>query len=252
MESHQPLLDALAGRHPSSDYTRGAHDLLHLLGLLDERGQPSGEVSALLLDSLRAHLMDGVSAGLNWDDLDGEGLRGVDLLRAIESSRAARLANPTPARIVRVAQAVIKSSRGGDDAYLMQYDRRAGQYQPLGGKVDATDADAAAALRREIGEELGLSRAPTSGECPLTLLRAEWGTTRLSATYGILTRYAFDFFHVERLAVPIPLDADTRWLPRRDLSAGTADDGRPISEVLAAGLGWATLDSLSPTISHTP
>src|SRR5690606_15714456 len=64
---------ALADLSRGDDYTRGVLDLLVLLGLVEpgEGGfQPGGEVSAMVIASLRAHLADGVRVGLHWDDLD--------------------------------------------------------------------------------------------------------------------------------------------------------------------------------------
>jgi 8-oxo-dGTP pyrophosphatase MutT (NUDIX family) len=247
----EALKAALDARAPTSEYARGVVDLLRLLGLLhdaDGHLAPADEVAAMILDSLRAHLRDGVAVGLRWGDLDGEPPRGVDFLRAIEAARLVRIDDPTPGRVVQVVQAIIKAGGEGGDRYLMQYDRHAAQYQSIGGKQNPGDTDAPAALRREIGEELGLDRPPGPADCPLTLLKADWGTIKPSATYGILTRYAFDFFHVERVSFPLATDADTRWLTRAEVAAGQADDGRAISTVYQEALGLAALDALPATV----
>lgn len=247
----EALGEALEDPSQASSYVRGVTDLLRLLGLLrdeDGRAAPADEVAGMVLDSLRAHLRDGVTVGLAWGDLDGEGLRGVDILRAIEAARLARVAEPTPGRVVRVAQAVIKARRDGEEVYLMQYDRHAGQYQPIGGKQKPEDADSAAALRREIAEELGLDGPPGVEACTLRLLKAGWGAIRQSATYGILTRYTFDFYHVEKMGFPVKTGQDTRWLSRAEMVAGRAEDGRAISSVYAEALDQAMLDGLSPVV----
>ncbi len=223
---HAALADALGTLAPSTEYARGVCDLLALLGLLRD-GATSGEVSAMVVDSLRAHLADGLPFALAWDDLDAEGVRGVDVLRAAEAARAAALDAPTPARVVRVAQGVVKGRAGDDDRYLMQFDRHAGQYQPIGGKQDPDDADSAAALRREMMEELGL---PSPAECALTPLLADWRKLSLSATYGILTAYAFDFYAAGAIRFPIRIGGDTRWIGRR--RAGRAACRRRASDLV--------------------
>src|SRR5688572_1081272 len=114
----------------------------------------------------------------------------------MSSSNLSIEASGKAARSVRVVQAIIKGVGRAGDVYLMQYDPDARQYQPIGGKVEETDADSAAALRREIAEELELTAPPTNEKCKLSLLITEWATTKISPTYGVLTDYRFDFFHV--------------------------------------------------------
>nr|MBN1229560.1 NUDIX domain-containing protein [Anaerolineae bacterium] len=241
------LIYALTHRQADSAYNEGVLDLLSLLGLVRlESGvyQPTGEVARMLLDSLAAHLHDGVAVGLDWDDLDRDGLRGVDLLKMFEQERVSRLVEPSPARAVQVTQAVIKAVHDGEDVYLMQYDRHGGHYQPIGGKRDPGDADSAAALRREMMEELVLDHLPGPDECSLLLLRSGWQITEISRTYGILTAYSVDFYVVRAITFPIKTDQDTCWLSRREMAEGIADDGRAISPILVGVLGLDWLDSL--------
>lgn len=248
---HQPDTSPLAGvldelAH-SSDYTRGVLDVLRLLGLIRMEGneaRPAGKVPAMVLNSLRAHLQDGVTVGLNWDDLDTEGLRGVDILRAIEAARLARVMEPTPGRLAQAAVAVIKAQWGNESLYLMQYDAHAGRYQPIGGKQEASDRDLAETLRREMAEELGLPGPPGPKDCTLRPILQEWCTTELSATYGILTRYTFAFFNVENVRFPLTTNDDTRWLTRDEIAAGRARDGRVVSPLYGEALGLALLDEL--------
>lgn len=244
------VLDTLSA---GSAYAQGALDLLALLGLVhleDGRAVPVDPVAAMVIGSLRAHLADGVCIDLPWGELDGDGLRGVDILRAIEASRVARVPQPTPARVVQVAQAVIKSQRqeGGvsEDFYLMQYDPHAGRYQPIGGKREPDDSDMMGALRREIGEELQLGCPPGPDECRLTLLGDGWVEKSLSATYGVLTQYSFSFYQVSNVSFPIVTDDATRWLTRAEVIAGRASDGRTITPIYQQALGWELLDALEP------
>lgn len=254
MASHSgdtPLKTVLRDLTDSTPYARGAIDVLRLLGLVGvEEGDaaPTGEVAALLLVSLAAHLEDRVVVGFDWNALDSEGLRGVDILRAFEEARLRRVEQPTPGRAVRVVQLIAKARRAGQDAYLMQYDSQARQFQPIGGKWEPRDGDPAVALRREIAEELGLAAPPAPEDCALVRVLADWGTTALSATYGILTRYAFDLFHATAIGFPIREDADTRWITRAELAAAQADDGRAISTIYAEALGLDRLDGLSESV----
>lgn len=236
-----------------SEYAQGVFDVLALLGLVrieDGRAVPVDPVAAMVLDSLQAHLADGVAIGLRWGDLNGDGLRGVDILRAVEASRLARVSQPTPARIVQAAQAVIKSrqQRGGvsEDFYLMQYDLHARRFQPIGGKRDPDDDDMMATLRREIGEELGLGYSPGPDQCTLMPLGDGWVERALSATYGILTHYTFSFYQVSSIRFPIVIDSLTRWLTRAEVLAGCTVDGRPITPIYQQALGWEMLDALPP------
>lgn len=244
------VLDALS---TGSDYAQGALDVLALLGLVhldDGRAGPTDPVAAMLIGSLRAHLADGLAVGLRWGDLDGDGLRGVDILRAIEASRVTRVPQPIPARIVQAAQAVIKSRSEQDgawgDLYLMQYDLHAGRYQSIGGKREPSDGDMMDTLRREIGEELRLGYSPGPHQCRLTPLGEGWVEQTLSATYGVLTRYTFSFYQVTDIRFPIATDDATRWLTRAEILAGRAGDGRPITPIYQQALGWEMLDALEP------
>ncbi|MBN1428067.1 MAG: NUDIX domain-containing protein [Anaerolineae bacterium] len=244
------LAAALSKLSAASEYDRGVLDVLTLLGLVQIKNRqavPADAVAGMILDSLRTHLIDGVAVGLHWSDLDGEGVRGVDILRAIEASRMARVPQPTPARIVQAVQAVIKTRRvqrsSFRDLYLMQYDSHADRYQPIGGKREPDDGNVEETLRREMVEELRLGDVP---KCTLTSLGAGWKETTLSATYGILTQYTFSFYRVSDIDFSIEVDNITRWLTRAEILAERADDGRPISPIYQQALGWELLDALAP------
>lgn len=239
---------ALGKMSADTEYAHGVFDMLAVLGLVQiDEGQvaPTGRVAAMMLDSLRAHLTDSVVAGLRWGDLDAEGVRGVDILRAIEASRQACVSRPTPARVVQAAQAVIKSRRErngiAEDIYLMQYDTHAGRYQAIGGKHEPDDRDMIDTLRREMMEELELDDMPA---CTLELLGEGWEETTLSATYGILTQYTFSFYRVRDIDFPIETNSITRWLTRAEIVAERAGDDLPISSIYRQALGWEMLDAL--------
>lgn len=245
---------ALRDLQPTAEYAQGVLDVLSLLGLVRAAGggavAPAGEVAAMVIASLRAHLADGVSVQLAWDDLDSAGLRGVDVLRALEAARAAAVPEPTPGRVVSVVQAVIKAEQGGAARYLFQYDAHARRYQPIGGKQDPADASPEAALRREIAEELGLPAPPAPARAPLAPLGGVWRTRALSATYGVITAYEMRFYALTAAGFPIRTDDDTRWLARAEIEAGRAADGRAVSPVYREGLGGLEpLDALPPALS---
>src|SRR5438128_10325271 len=95
----------------------------------------------------------------------GEGCAGsgTRIVHLLQDSRLACSVNPTPLRTIRAVMAVIKARRGDEDVYLMQYDHKAEQFQPIGGKQEVTDASSEAALTRELCEELALANL-TPGE----------------------------------------------------------------------------------------
>ena len=249
------LAQVLDDFQPADGYARGALDVLHLLGLVEHTAgtaKPANAVTGMVLDSLRAHLTDGVRVGLRWDDLDGASLRGVDVLRAIEAARTAAVDDATPGRIVRAVQSVIKGRRGGEDLYLMQYDRHGGRYQPIGGKQDPEDVSPEAAMRREVMEELCLDALPGPDVLSLEPIGPHWHTSELSATYGILTAYEMRFFNVTALRFPLLDDEDTRWLTRAELARRQAGDGRPISPVYEHGLGGLEVLDALPAVVEVP
>jgi 8-oxo-dGTP pyrophosphatase MutT (NUDIX family) len=246
---HRPdaLLETLRRLEAISAYERGVIDTLRLLGLVVERdggATATGTIARYILHSLWAHLNDGVAIGIDWETAPV----GLALLRAMETIRIAVVPNPTPAREAVAAQAIIKSRQGAEDAYLMEFDAEAGQYQPIGGKQESDEDDPTETLRREIAEELGLGAIPGPDDCRFHPLEMAWRVTRLSATYGVLTRYTFNFYHLTEIAFPLPTDADTCWLSRREVLADQADDGRPVSSLYREAIGAEWLDSLDYSV----
>jgi 8-oxo-dGTP pyrophosphatase MutT (NUDIX family) len=125
----------------------------------------------------------------------------------------------------------------------MQYDEHAGQFQMLGGKAKSGEHDLAETLRRELAEELGLPTTPGEADCILTPLETDREIVSLSPTYGLLTCYAFSFYHVGRVCFPVCTDQDTCWLSGDEISTCRATDGRPISILYHDALG-GRLDTL--------
>jgi len=244
---HEALLEALRKLEAASVYERGVLDTLHLMGLVrnhDGHATATSSIANLVLRSLWAHLNDGVAVGIDWETAPV----GLALLRAMETTRMAIVTDPTPAREVTAAQAIIKGRQEGEDVYLMEFDAGAGQYQPIGGKQESDEDDPTETLRREIAEELGLPAAPGPDECCFHPLEMAWRVTRLSATYGVLTRYTFNFYHLTDITFPLPTDADRRWVSRREVLADRADDGRPVSSLYREAIGAEWLDSLACSV----
>lgn len=236
------LANVLRNLTETTLYERGVLDVLRVLGLVTvENGQatPTGDVARLIISRL-AQAADGDPIAFDWNDLDRSDLRGVDILRAWEAGHVESAAR----RSVCVAQAVIKARRSNVDYYLMQFDAHARHYQPIGGKVDNTDADSAAALRREIMEELELAAPLSDHDCQLTLLKSGWHTSKISPTFGVMTDYTFDFYHVTAIRFPITQTGYTRWLRRGEIERARADDSRPVSAIFLEALGMDVLDSL--------
>jgi len=248
-------LTGAKGLHGTEESTQQLVELLLLLNLIELENdivRPTGEVSSMFLQSLAAHLKSGFPVGLDWNDLDSESLRGVDILRAVETARIQSLTDPPPARIVSVVQAIIKTSIDGVDHYFMQYDYKARRYQPVGGKVDPEDKDAVAALCREIFEELELSSIPTGSDLTLELIKEGWHEQTISATYGILTSYTFSFFHITDIwSFSLRQNNINQWLPQAEIAAGYAADGRDITPIFNVGVGWGVLNTLPYTRLHT-
>jgi 8-oxo-dGTP pyrophosphatase MutT (NUDIX family) len=155
-------------------------------------------------------------------------------LALFEANRLQATAHPAPMRVVRVVTGVFKARRrrDGADLYLMQFDHRAGRYQPIGGKCEAGDVSNEAALLREICEELVVADLRPGVDLVIEPLLEHVQTAEVSASLGVITQYDHNFFLVKTVRFPIRIDADTRWLSERELLAGRADDGRAVTPLL--------------------
>jgi 8-oxo-dGTP pyrophosphatase MutT (NUDIX family) len=241
-DGREALLEALRRLEAGSAYERGVIDMLRLLGWVhdhDGHAMATGTMAHFILSSLWAHLNDGIAVGIDWEAAPV----GLALLREMEITRIALVSDPTPARETTAIQAIIKARQAGEDVYLMEFDAGAGQYQPIGGKQEPGE-DPTETLRREIAEELGLAAPPGPEDCRFHPLTLAWRVTRVSATYGLLTRYTFHFYHLTDVTFPLPTDADRRWLSRREVLADRAADGRPVSSLYREALGAEELDGL--------
>jgi hypothetical protein len=216
----------------SDDYTRGVHDVLAALGALSpETSELSSPMAYYFVRSLLASIRDKALTSMSWQDLPDEPCSGVgaQLVRLLEENRLACCDNSTPLRIVTAVTAVIKARRASDDVYLMQYDARARQFQPIGGKQELYDADSIAALTRELCEELAIEGIQVERDFKAVQLAKSVRVNEVSASLHVLTQYDHSFYHLTDVYFPISTDSDTRWLTAAEMSAGKTVDGLAIT-----------------------
>ncbi len=230
-------------------YRRAVHDMLIALGVISSQtGQFTSPVAYYFVQSLLCAFRDGALKADAWigslaDECAGTGAR---LVRLLESHRLACVDSPTPLRRVQAVMAIIKARRAGTDVYLMQYDDKAGQFQPLGGKREATDASNATALTRELCEELEIERLTPGQDFNIHPLIEHIKVNTVSASLQVLTEYDHSFYHLSDVRFPIPPDSATRWITAAELAAGKTGDGRAISKLIDEHL-----PGILPTLAYS-
>lgn len=238
---------------PDGDYSRAVRDLLTALGVLSpDTGQVTSPAAFYLIQSLLWSIRDGAFSAESWqglvqDSCGGAGMRLVDML---EHNRLQCAASPTPLRVIEAVMAVIKARRNGEDVYLMQYDEKAGQFQPIGGKREVFDASAEAALTREICEELALDGLIAGKDFQLRPVIEHIRVKEVSASVHVVTAYDHSFYHLTDVRFPLVTDGLTQWITAAELAARRSRDGRPISVLLEehrpgamAALGYSISDN---------
>ncbi len=226
---------AQPGAEVPEAYRRAVHDLLIGLGVISaQTGQFTSPVAYYFVQSLMCAFRDGALKADAWmgllaDECTGTGAR---LVRLLESHRLACVALPTPLRRVQAVMAIIKARRAGTDVYLMQYDRDAAQFQPLGGKREATDASNGAALTRELCEELEIERLTPGQDFNIHPLIEHIKVNTVSASLQVLTEYDHSFYYLNDIRFPIHTDSSTCWITAAELAAGKTGDGRAISKLI--------------------
>jgi 8-oxo-dGTP pyrophosphatase MutT (NUDIX family) len=216
-------------------YRRAVQDMLIALGAISaQTGQFTSPVAYYFVQSLLCAFRDGALKADAWtgslaDECAGTGAR---LVRLLESHRLACVDSPTPLRRVQAVMAIIKARRAGTDAYLMQYDRMAAQFQPLGGKREAADASNASALTRELCEELEIERLAAGEDFNIHPLIEHIKINTVSASLQVLTQYDHSFYHLTDIRFPIHTDSTTRWITAVELAAGKTADGYAISRLM--------------------
>jgi 8-oxo-dGTP pyrophosphatase MutT (NUDIX family) len=141
----------------------------------------------------------------------------------------------TPSRIQQVVFTLIKGQIEKKDFYLHEWDRRAGQYQLIGGRVEPGESLITAA-RREVVEELdieGKQDLEYERDFSLKLLletdRAiQW--MGISPTYGALTQYYFWVCSAQFNISELKLKDNNRWLSIDEMLAGETRTGKKVGD----------------------
>ena len=216
------------------DYDRAVRDLLVALGVLSaESGAPTSPMAYYFVQSLSYAILDRALTPESWRSLPDEGCAGsgARLVHLLEETRLTCATSPTPLRVVRAVTAVIKARHGDQDVYLMQYDHKARQFQPLGGKQEAFDADGVAALTRELCEELNITSLTPGQDFAVHPLTQNVQVSEVSASVHVLTRYDHSFYHLSDIRFPLPIDSTTRWLTAAEMVAGRTTDGYAVTSL---------------------
>jgi 8-oxo-dGTP pyrophosphatase MutT (NUDIX family) len=174
-----------------------------------------------------------------------EGL-GTRLVNTIETFRLESFSQPTALRSIAAVLAIITKRQDNQQYCLMQFDEKANQFQPLGGKREADDPTLEAALLRELAEELNLPPL-ASDSCQLVPLVLNKSYQQVSATLQVITQYEHSFYHVRAIRFPLVVDELTRWISLNEIHAGVTHDGRKISP-LVLSLSLETLEGLSASL----
>jgi len=216
------------------DYAHAMRELLAALGVLTaDSGAVTSPMAYYFVRSLAYAIQDRALTPGSWRGLPDEGCAGAGarLVRLLEETRLACASTPTPLRVVRAVTAVIKARRGAQDVYLMQYDQKARQFQPIGGKQEAFDADAVAALTRELCEELNIATLTPGQDFAVHPLTQNVQVSEVSASVHVVTRYDHSFYHLTDIRFALPDDALTRWITAAEMAAGRTTDGLAITSL---------------------
>src|SRR5260221_1052685 len=240
---------ASSGGESNTEYDRAIRDLLVGLGIISaETGEATSPMAYYLIQRLYHALDEGPLMPENWRGLPDEGCAGAGarLVHLMEETRLGCTANPTPLRIVRAVTSVIKARQAGQDVYLMQYDQKARQFQPIGGKQEHFDSDGEAALTRELCEELAIAELRPGLDFRIHPLNQDLKVDAVSASVHVLTRYSHSFYHLTDVRFPISIDEATRWLSAAEVQAGKTTDGLAITSLFED-----YMPGVLPTLSYS-
>jgi hypothetical protein len=216
--------------------------LLHTLGMVDfddagETLRARSQTAKYALTSLAAYVEADLRIVDDWKTrgIDDNLLaNGASFLHALETQRLRLQANPLPSRRERVAQVFIKRTNpatGASELYF-QFDRNARRYQLIGGRWSPQDGDdLQQTMIREIEEELPGQPMLYGRDYDLELLVADYSPPiSLSPTFGALTEYHFNIYHLVGLKQAIVMQPGDRWISIEDVRSGAimGDDGIPL------------------------
>ncbi|RMF50953.1 MAG: NUDIX hydrolase [Chloroflexota bacterium] len=232
-----------------SAYQSALRDLFTGIGVLSQDGQTfSTPTARFFVQSLLRCLEEGALTASAWQGTPEsfcDGL-GAALTQTLEEHRLGCSAQPQPLRIVQTAVAIIKAQRNGEDVYLMQYDAAARQFQLLGGKREPSDESTAAALIRELREELGMAHLTPERDFKLYPLVEGVREMSVSESTHVLSAYDHSFYQLLQVRFRLPEDEVTRWLTMHELIHGRTHDGRKVSRLLVNYLA-----EILPTLRHS-
>jgi 8-oxo-dGTP pyrophosphatase MutT (NUDIX family) len=231
------------------DYLRGVFDVLSALGVLSENGASSTN-AYYFVQSLIAGVRDEAFTPEMWQGLSGKDCSGTgaSLVRLLESYRLHCTPDPTPLRTLSAVAAVIKAHGPDDDMYLMQYDEKAQQFQPLGGKREHFDASNEDALIRELCEELNIPSLKAGVDLDIVPLEENVGSKEVSASLNLITRYDHSFYLLKNVRFNLPVDKITRWIKASEIAAGKTNDGQVITPLVKPYTGKSLDYSLSEPV----
>jgi 8-oxo-dGTP pyrophosphatase MutT (NUDIX family) len=136
-----------------------------------------------------------------------------------------------PLREQSVVFVLVKTVRDDDSHFLLEWDRPAGQYQLIGGRIDHNE-DPLTAARREFMEELdvelGWPKLAHPRDFELELLTPRDRPIRwagISHTYGVWTEYVVWACHARLHVRTLKLGSQNRWLGMGELFDGVTRTG---------------------------
>ncbi len=222
------------GRALPADYRQGVRDVLTAFGLLTGNGEPASPMAYYFIQSLLHTVQDGALDTTSWQEgLTGPCSRiGSQLVHLLEQHRLECAPAATPLRVVEAVTAVIKARRAGGDVYLMQYDEKACQFQPLGGKREAFDASSEAALARELCEELSIATLTPGTDFRAHPIVEHVQMKEVSASLHVVTAYDHSLYHLTDVRFPLHTDHATRWITAAELAAHKTTDGLAITSLM--------------------
>ncbi len=231
----QPLDVVLPDVNP--EFLRGVASLLQILGAVkmdaEGRVQASSQTAKYFLMSLASYVETEVpivddwrSRGVYPDGTQNPLQNAATLLHAMETRRSNLLHAAPAVRDEQVAQVLIKRTnpQTGVGELLFQFDANAKQYQLIGGRRKDSDPDLRFTMIREIEEELAddLQHAVHYQlECIITGLQLP---PIISPTFGALTSYRFEIFHMTGLQRSLKLQPEDVWVPISQVLAGHVID----------------------------
>ena len=241
-QSNQPPLaiDTIA---PDEDKSvlLGVALMLKTLGIvkLDENHliQATSQTAKYMLHSLASYVEAGLpliddwhTRGIDRDNSHNPLQNAATFLHMLETRRIEQQDNPTPSRSEEVAQVLIKrtNTHTKQGELLFQFDANANQYQLIGGRRSTKDKDLLATMIREIEEEVANDLVYQKDYNLTCVIKDLVPPVTLSSTFGALTEYHFQVYHMTGLSERVQMQPDDEWVPIDDMLAGYVINGNDV------------------------